>query len=292
MATTITQPPRQQRKPRSISARFLRKIPVYLILLLGLAFTLFPFLMAVFTSFKPTQEIVRIPPTFFPEKWTINSYKTIFSDPAVPLARFYFNSTFVTVSRVLITLFTSSFAGYIFAKYRFKGRSLLFGLILATLMIPFQVIMIPSYLILVRLGLVDTLWGLIIPSMVDAFGIFLMKQFIESIPNELIDAARIDGAAEFGIYRMIILPQLGAPLAALGIFTFMGTWNDYLWPLIVITTHVKRTLPLLLTWYNTQHSSRYDLTMAASVLVLLPILIVYIFLQRWIVKGVALTGMK
>jgi multiple sugar transport system permease protein len=161
-----------------------------------------------------------------------------------------------------------------------------------TLMIPFQVIMIPSYLILVKLKLIDSLWGLIVPSMVDAFGIFLMKQFIESIPNELIDAARVDGAPEFTIYFRIILPQMGPALATVGTFTFMYVWNDYLWPLIVITTNERRTLPLLLTWYNTNHFSRVDLVMAASVLVLLPVLIVYLFFQRWIVKGVALTGFK
>lgn len=126
----------------------------------------------------------------------------------------------------------------------------------------------------------------------DAFGIFLMRQFIESIPSELIDAARIDGASEFLIYWGIILPQLGPAMAALGIFTFMGTWNDYLWPLIVITTHERRTLPLLLTWYNNAHGTRYDLTMAASILVMLPVLIVYIFFQRWFVRGVAMTGFK
>ncbi len=294
MATITSSNPkeRSERRSKFHLARILRRSPVYIVLLLGMAFTLFPFMMAILTSFKNSAEIIRMPPTFWPQNWTLNSYTTIFSDPQVPLVRFYFNSTFVTVARVLITLFTSSFAGYIFAKYRFWGRNFTFALILVQLMIPFQVIMIPSYLILVKLKLVDSLWGLIIPSMVDAFGIFLMRQFIESIPNELIDAARIDGAGEFGIYRRIILPQLGAPMAALGIFTFMGTWNDYLWPLIVITTHEKRTLPLLLTWYSNQHSSRYDLTMAASVLVLLPILIVYIFLQRSIVKGVAMTGFK
>jgi multiple sugar transport system permease protein len=159
-------------------------------------------------------------------------------------------------------------------------------------MVPFQVVMIPSYLILVKLHLVDNLWGLVVPSMVDAFGIFLMRQFIESIPSELIDAARIDGASEFLIYWKIILPQLGPAMAALGIFNFMGTWNDYLWPLIVITSNEKRTLPLLLTWYNSAHGTRYDLTMAASVLVLLPILVVYAFFQRWMVRGVALTGFK
>ena len=128
--------------------------------------------------------------------------------------------------------------------------------------------------------------------MVDAFGIFLMRQFIEGIPNELMDAARIDGSSEFGIYWRIILPQMGSAIAALGIFTFMGTWNDYLWPLIVITTHEKRTLPLLLTWYNSQHGTRYDLTMAASILVLLPILVVYAIFQRRFVRGITMTGFK
>jgi multiple sugar transport system permease protein len=193
---------------------------------------------------------------------------------------------------VFITVFTSSLAGFIFAKYKFWGKNTFFGFILVQLMIPFQVVMIPGYLILVQLHLVNTLWGLIIPSMVDAFGIFLMRQFIEGIPNELMDAARIDGAGEFGIYWRIVLPQLGAAIAALGIFTFMGTWNDYLWPLIVITTHEKRTLPLLLTWYNSQHGTRYDLTMAASILVLLPILIVYALFQRRFVRGITMTGFK
>lgn len=274
------------------SSQPLTRILTYVILLLGLAVTLVPFIWILMTSLKPASEIVRIPPTFFPERWTLDSYRTIFTDPKVPLARFYLNSTIVAVGRVAITLFTSSLAGYIFAKYTFRGKNLLFGFILIQLMIPFQVVMIPAYLILVQLRLIDSLWGLVIPSMVDAFGIFLMRQFISTFPNDLMDAARIDGASEFGVYSRVVMPNLGAPLATLGIFTFMATWNDYLWPLIVITTHEKRTLPLLLTWYTSQHSQRYDLTMAASILVLLPILVVYIFFQRWIVRGVALTGMK
>ena len=265
---------------------------VYLVLTAGLVVTLLPFAYVLLTSLKPNGEIMRVPPTFLPETWTLANFRTIFSDPRVPLARFYANSLFVAAARVAITLFTSSFAGYIFAKYRFGGRDLAFIFILAQIMIPFQVVMVPAYLILVQLRLVDTLWGLIVPSMVDAFGIFLMRQFIESIPNELMDAARIDGASEFGIYWRIILPQLGTPLASLGIFTFMATWNDYLWPLIVITTHERRTLPLLLTWYNSEHGSSPGLSMAASVLVLLPVLVVYIFCQRWIVTSVTQTGFK
>ena len=283
-------------KPRSASsARLLRlggRTLLYVLLIAGAIFTLIPFIWIILTSFKPASEIIKIPPTFLPQNWSFKSYETIFTDPKVPLARFYLNSTFVTVMRVLITLFTSSLAGYIFCKYRFAGRNLLFAIILAQLMIPFQVVMIPEYLILVKLKLIDSLWGLIIPGMVDAFGIFLMRQFIESIPSEMIDAGRIDGASEFGIYWRLILPQMGPALAALGIFTFMAVWNDYLFPLIVITTPERRTLPLLLTWYNSQHGSRYDLTMAASVLVMLPMLVAYIFFQRWIVRGVAMTGFK
>jgi multiple sugar transport system permease protein len=277
---------------RSTIEHTVGRVVIYTILLLGTLVTLIPFILTILTSFKTSSEIIRIPPTFFPEDWSIESYRTIFTDPRVPLGKFYLNSLFVAAARVLTTLFTSALAGYIFAKYKFRGKNLIFGLILAQLMIPFQIIMIPSYLILARLHLVDSLWGLIVPSMVDAFGIFLMRQFVEGIPSELIDAARIDGATEFGIFWRVILPQLGTPLAALGIFNFMGTWNDYLWPLIVITTHEKRTLPLLLTWYSSQHATRYDLTMAASVLVLVPILIVYVILQRRIVAGIAMTGFK
>ncbi len=280
------------RSPHKRPRWILGRIIVYTILILGLVVTLIPFIWVIFTSLKPSSEIVKVPPTFIPEHWTLQSYITIFNDPSVPLGRFFMNSLFVTGMRVILTLFTSSLAGFIFAKYRFWGRNASFAFILAQLMVPFQVVMIPSYLILVKLHLVDSLWGLVIPSMVDAFGIFLMRQFIEGIPGELIDAARIDGAPEFIIYWKIILPQLGPAMAALGIFTFMGTWNDYLWPLIVITSNAKRTLPLLLTWYNTAHGTRYDLTMAASVLVLLPILIVYAFFQRWMVRGVAMTGFK
>ena len=166
------------------------------------------------------------------------------------MPRFYLNSLFVSISVVTLVLFTSSLAGFIFAKYEFFGKNIIFGMILVTLMIPFQILMIPSYLILVRLGLIDSLWGLVVPAATSAFGIFLMRQFIQGLPNELMDAARIDGAGEWGIYWRIILPQVGPALATLGILTFMSTWNSYLWPLIVITSHEKRTLPIVLTWFN------------------------------------------
>ena len=265
---------------------------LYVALTMGCLVTLLPFVWMILGSFKTSGEIIRIPPSFWPENPTLQNYETILTDPKLPLARFYMNSLFVSISVVALVLFTSSLAGFIFAKYEFFGKNIAFGFILATLMIPFQVLMIPSYLILVRLGLIDSLWGLVIPGATSAFGIFLMKQFIQGLPNELMDAARIDGSSEWGIYWRIILPQVGPALATLGILTFMGTWNSYLWPLIVITSHEKRTLPIVLTWFNSMHGTRYDLTMAASVLIVVPILIVYALLQRWIVQGFTLSGLK
>jgi len=279
-------------RPRSALGPWLGHALVYVLLVAGCLLTLMPFLWMLSNSFKSSTEIVRLPPTLFPKNPTVQSYRTIFTDPRVPLGRFYLNSIIVAVSVTVLILFTSSLAGFVFAKYQFFGKNVLFTLILATMMIPFQVVMIPLYLIIARLKLVDNLGGLIVPSAVSAFGIFLMRQFIEGIPGELIDAARIDGASEFGIYTRVVFPQMGPALATLGIFQFMGTWNDYLWPLIILRTTERRTLPVMLTWYNSQHGSRFDLTMAASMLVILPILVVYFLFQRWIVRGIALTGFK
>jgi multiple sugar transport system permease protein len=270
----------------------LGKSGTYAVLILGLVATLLPFIYITLSSLKPEAELRKTPPTFFPVEPTVSHYTTILTDESLPLGNIVSNSVFVALTRVAITLFTSSFAGYVFAKYHFRGKTLAFGVILVQIMIPFQVVMIPNYLLVVKLGLIDSLWALIIPTMVDAFGVFMMKQFIESIPGELMDAARIDGASEFGIYWRIVLPQMGPPLASLGIFTFMAVWNDYLWPLIVLTSPERRTIPLLLVWYNTQHTSNQGLVLAASMLTLLPIFLVYIFLQRWIVNQATQSAFK
>lgn len=272
--------------------RYAGRVLLYALLVAGCTATLLPFLWMILASFKTSTEIISIPPTFWPQKPTLANYQTVLSDPRLPIVRFYLNSLFVSGSVVALQLFTSSLAGFVFAKYEFFGKNVAFGFILATLMIPFQVLMIPSYLLLVKLGLIDSLWGLVVPAATSAFGIFLMKQFIEGLPSELLDAGRIDGASEWSLYWRIILPQVGPALATLGILTFMFTWNSYLWPLIVITTHERRTLPVVLTWYNSMHSTRFDLTMAASALVVVPILVVYTLFQRWIVQGFALSGLK
>ncbi len=283
----------EQKWNRRVSIRLLAaRAARYTILTLGLGVTLLPFLMMILSSFKTNTEVLRVPPTFFPEAPTINNYLTIFNDPKLPLLRFYANSAFVAVINVAATLFTSSLIGYLFAKYEFRGKRLLFGWFLTMMMIPSHITMIPSYLILARLGLINSLWGLVIFSAVDAFGIFMMRQFCETLPGELLDVARIDGASEWQIFLRIVLPQLSAPLATLGLLAFMGNWNAYLWPMIVLQKIEVRTLPIILTWYNSTHTGQGALVMAATVLIVAPVLLVLVYFQRWIVKGFVTTGFK
>ncbi len=293
MTTQAVSKPMLTRPARTIRGSFFEsRLFFYLVLSAGLIFTVLPFLMMIFSSFKTNTEVLKVPPTFFPENPTLKNYITIFNDPKLPLLRFYANSAFVAVFNVTATLFTSALIGYMFAKFEFMGKRLLFGWFLTMMMIPSHITMIPSYLILAKLGLINSLWGLIIFSAVDAFGIFMLRQFCETLPNELLDAARIDGASEWQIFLRIVLPQLSAPLATLGILGFMANWNAYLWPMIVLQKIEVRTLPIILTWYNSTHTGQGGLVMAATVLITMPIFLVLVYFQRWIVKGFITTGMK
>jgi len=278
-----------------LSARIPRRISrglLYTVLTVGAATSLAPFIWMILSSFKTLAEVRQIPPTFFPQEFTLGNYKRVLSDPDLPLGIFYRNSAIIALTNVVQVLFTSSLFGYIFAKYEFKGKKALFWFIMSLMMIPQQMTMIPGYLILAKLKLLNNLLGLIIPAAIDAFGIFLFRQFALSIPNELIDAARVDGAGEFSIYRRVVLPQFGPALATFGMLTFMFNWNAYLWPLIVLTEQKVRTLPIILTWFSNQMVDKTNLTMAASVLVILPVLFVFLLVQRWIVEGITLSGMK
>ena len=264
----------------------------YFILIPASLIALLPFVWMILSSFKTLKEIRQIPPTFIPQEFTLDNYATVLDDPDLPLGIFYRNSAMIAFANVIQVLFTSSLFGYIFAKFEFKGKKALFWFILSLMIIPHQMTMIPGYLILARLGLINNLLGLIIPAAIDAFGIFLFRQFALSIPNELLDAARVDGAGEFYIYRRIVLPQLGPALATFGMLTFMFNWNAYLWPLIVLTEKKVRTLPIILTWFSNQQVDKTNLTMAASVLVILPVLFVFLLVQKWIVEGITLSGLK
>ena len=264
----------------------------YFILIPASLIALLPFVWMILSSFKTLKEIRQIPPTFIPQEFTLDNYATVLDDPDLPLGIFYRNSAIIAFANVIQVLFTSSLFGYIFAKFEFKGKKTLFWFIISLMIIPHQMTMIPGYLILARLGLINNLLGLIIPAAIDAFGIFLFRQFALSIPNELLDAARVDGAGEFYIYRRIVLPQLGPALATFGMLTFMFNWNAYLWPLIVLTEKNVRTLPIILTWFSNQQVDKTNLTMAASVLVILPVLFVFLLVQKWIVEGITLSGLK
>jgi len=290
--TTNTFPAEVRTRKPFAWGKFFSQFLLYFILTLGISFTLLPFVMMILSSFKTNLEVLQVPPTFWPKTFTLENYIKIFNDPKLPLLRFYGNSAFVSIFNVVATLFTSSLVGYMFAKFEFPGKKILFGWFLTMMMIPTQITMIPSYLILARLHLINSLWGLVIFSAVDAFGIFMLRQFCETLPSELLDAARIDGASEWQIYLRIVLPQLGAPLATLGILGFMGNWNAYLWPMIVLQKIEVRTLPIILTWFNSTHTGQGALVMAATVLIIMPILIVFLFFQRWIVQGFTMTGFK
>jgi multiple sugar transport system permease protein len=297
VATTTQNQVRVLAAPRPSVARPARggrhrsgRVMLYVVLTILGVIAALPFVWMILSSFKPEAEVRAIPPTFWPQEGTLENYRKILNDPELPLALFYRNSAFVAVMHVISTLFTGSLLGYIFAKFEFRSRAPLFWFILATMMIPPQVTMLPGYLILLQLNLLNNLWGLIVPSFIDAFAVFVMRQFILSIPNDEIWSARVDGASEWRIYRSIVLPQLRAPLATLGMLTFMFSWNAYLWPLIVLTEQNKRTLPIILTWYSTHHSAQNNLIMAASVLMVIPVLIIFALSQKWIVRGLTLTG--
>jgi multiple sugar transport system permease protein len=263
---------------------------LYVALSLGAIVMVTPLLQMIVTSFKTSGEALRVPPTLLPDRPTLDAYRTVLTQ--APFGLWFRNSVIVAVSVTALILFTSSLAGYIFAKFQFPGRNLLFTLLLGTLMVPFPVVLIPIYLIVNNLHMLNTLFALIVPSMVSAFGIFLMRQFIAAIPDDLIDAARLDGASEFGIYWQLIRPQLGPAMGALGIFTFLASWNDYLWPLIAINDQDKMTLPLALAFFNSSHATRYDLVMAAAVLIVLPVIAAFLFFQRQFINALVLSGIK
>jgi len=268
----------------------IRRIFVHLLLFLGIAITLAPFVWMISTSFKSSESVFSYPPQWIPQNPTLEQYRALFRE--VNFLQFFKNSVIVALAITLFSLFLNALGGFAFAKYRFPGREKIFALLLATLMVPGQITMIPVFLMLKSVGLINSYWGLIIPAGASAFGIFLMRQFITTIPNDLIESARIDGCSEFRIFWSIILPLCKPVLAALGIFTFMGSWNAFLWPLIVMIKENMYTLPVALANLSGQYATKFGLLMAGAVVVVAPVLIVFILAQRYVIRGVAVTGLK
>lgn len=251
-----------------------------------------PFFWMIFGSMKSAQEVRMIPPTFFPQEWRLDNFVRLFADEKLTIGIYYKNSIVVAVSVVIFQLFTSSLAGYIFAKFSFPGKSFLFWFIMSTMIVPFQVTMVPGYLLLSKMGLINTLWGLIIPAGVGAFGVFLFQQFAQGLPDSYMESARMEGASEFSIYLRLVLPLSKPALATLGMMTFMWNWNSYLWPTIVIQTAKLRTLPIILYWYSLQNTQRIEMINAASVVVILPVLFIFLFVQKYVIRGLTMTGLK
>lgn len=267
-----------------------KKILIYLLLIVIACTTLAPVVWMISASVMPTGEAATFPPKFFPHTVTLEHYRTLFT--RLNLARYAVNSAVLSMLVTVISLFVNSLAGYAFAKYRFAGRERIFRLLITSMVVPAQITMLPLFLMMNKLGLVNTYWGLVIPGMASIFGIFLIRQYALSIPDSLIEAARMDGATDFEIYWRIILPLCKPILVTLAIFTFMGTWNDFLWPLIIMTDDSMYTLPVALQNLMGEHTLDVELMMAGSVLTILPVMIVFIAMQKYYIDGIMMGSVK
>jgi alpha-1,4-digalacturonate transport system permease protein len=263
---------------------------LYFILIAAVLMALFPFYWMLITGLRPQNEVFTYPPKLWPSKFIWTHFLVAWK--AANFSAYFKNSFIVTTCATFITVSINLLAGYAFAKFRFKGREILFMMALSTLMIPLQVIMIPDFIIIKHLKLMNSLPGLIIPPCAEVFGLFLARQFISEIPDELLEAARIDGASEFQLFRKIIVPNAGALINVLVIFTVTWRWNDFQWPLIVISSDDKYTVQLGLKMLANWSTVNWNDMMCASLISIVPILIVFLIFQKRFVQGIAFTGIK
>lgn len=264
---------------------------LYAVLCAGLLVVIGPFLWMLLSSFKPEREVRRVPPTWWPEDFTITNYHNLFTRLDFP--QYFANSLIVATLVTAGNLLFCSALGYALAKLRFPGRRVLFVLVLGTLMVPGMAVFVPQFVLVSNLNLVNSYAGLVLPFLAGPFGVFLMRQYLLSIPDELLEAARVDGAGELRIFWRVVLPLCRPALATLGILTFLTSWNNFLWPLVVATTEDKYTLPVALALYSIgQNRINYGLALAGAVIVVLPVLVVFVLLQRHFLRGIATTGLK
>lgn len=265
-------------------------LALHAVLVLGAIVTLTPLLWMVSASFMSPGESNSFPPRLLPQVPTLQNYVDLFT--RLDLARYLLNSTGVAVSATLISLVINSMAGYAFAKLRFVGRERVFQVLLAALVIPGQVGMLPLFLLLKAMGLVNTMAGVVVPFMAGIFGIFMIRQYAMSIPEDLLDAARVDGAGEYRIFWTIVIPVIQPILVTLAVFTFLSAWNDFMWPLIVLSDDARYTLPVALASLSGEHVQDTGLMMAGSVLTVLPVVVLFIVLQRAYIRGVMMGSVK
>jgi multiple sugar transport system permease protein len=279
---------RPRRQPRE--ERHFLFSPWHLVLIPLAVVMLVPMVWMLVTSLETLGQTRHFPPVLLPHTLAPGNYAQVLRQ--APFARWFLNTLIVTVVTVAGNLLLCAMAGYAFARIKFFGREVVFILVLATLMIPFQVVMIPTFIIVKHLGLINTLGGLIVPNLAQAFGIFLFRQFFRTLPVELEEAARIDGASRIGVLFRIVLPLSGPVLATVAVITFLYTWNDFLWPLITIYSPNNMTLQLGLTTFEGTHQTATNLLMAANVMSLLPVLLLFFLAQRYFIRGIASTGLK
>lgn len=264
---------------------------LYLILVVALVAVVAPFVWMVLGSFKGEGELRQVPPTWLPQHASLDNYTQLFSK--LNFGQYFTNSIVVAVVVTAGNLIFCSMLGYALAMLDFKGKKVIFVAVMTTLMIPGVVTFVPLFVLVANAGLVDTIPGLFLPFLVSPFGVFLMRQFILGLPKDLLDAGRVDGAGELRIFFRIILPLCGPALATLGILTFLGSWNNFLWPLVVAQSEDRYTLPVALALYSTgQNSTNYGLLLAGATVVIIPILVVFLIFQKRFIEGIATTGLK
>lgn len=264
---------------------------LYAVLLLGLLVVVGPFLWMALSSLKPESEIRQVPPTWWPETFTAGNYRNLFAQLDFPL--YFFNSALVATLVTAGNLLFCSALGYALAKLRYPGRRALFLVVLGMLMVPGMATFVPQFVLVSNLGLANSYAGLVLPFLAGPFGVFLMRQFLLGLPDDLLEAARVDGAGEWRIFFRIVLPLCRPALATLAILTFLASWNNFLWPLVVATTEDKYTLPVALALYSVGHYQiYYGLLLAGAVVVVVPVLVVFLVLQRHFLRGIATTGLK
>ena len=263
---------------------------VWLVLVVGALVVAFPLYWMFATAVRPKKEIFGGGLDLMPSTFVWSNFSDAWNK--LPWDQFYINSIAIVAIAVPVTVFINLLAGYTFAKYKFPGRDILFLLMISTLMIPIQVIMVPEFLIVAKLGWVNTWWGVLVPRAAEAFGLFMVRQFMVSIPDELIEAARLDGAGEFTIFRRVVLPLSWPVIAVLSIFTFMWRWNDFAWPLVVLQEQSAYTVPLGLNLMQGQYFTDWTGLMSMSLLSIIPMMLVFIFFQRYFIQGIASTGLK
>ncbi len=262
----------------------------YIIAIIFILFFLFPVFYVVFSAFKPTAEIATQNPTFFPRNWTFSNFTNAFARGNFAL--YIWNTILVAVTSTALAVLINTMSGYALAKFRFKGDKIILVIILSTIMLPLEVIMVPIFSVLRFFGLYNSLWALIIPPAATPAGIFLMRQFLLKIPDEVLESARIDGASEWRIFYSIVIPNAKPAIATIAIFSFMWRWNDYVWPLIAISSPRRYTLQLAIANFSGEYNVDWNSTLAMSVVSMIPMLIVFLIFQRQFVQGTMETGMK